>query len=45
MLNTQPENNPEPTDLAGIHVSLMQRMGVDIDKFGTAEAPYQGLEG
>ncbi len=35
----------EPTDLARIHVSLMQRMGVSIDRFGTADGPLDGLEG
>ena len=35
----------EPTDLARIHVSLLQRMGVRIDRFGTADGPLEGLEG
>ncbi len=35
----------EPTDLAGIHLALMQRMGVPVDTFGTAKTPYQGLTG
>ena len=33
----------EPTDLAGIHLALMQRMGVSLDRFGSADTPYQGL--
>jgi len=33
------------TDFAGIHIALMQRMGVAIDSFGTASTPYEGLEG
>ncbi|MEC9300512.1 MAG: DUF1552 domain-containing protein [Pseudomonadota bacterium] len=33
----------EPTDLAGIHLALMQRMGVSLDRLGSADAPYQGL--
>ena len=35
--------NAEPTDLAGLHLSLLQRMGVEIDEFGTASAPMEGL--
>ena len=35
----------EPTDLARIHVSLLQRMGVRIDRFGTADGPLEGLAG
>jgi len=33
----------EPTDLASIHVSLAQRMGVKIDRLGTADSAYEGL--
>jgi len=33
----------EPTDLAGIHLALMQRMGVSLDRLGSADTPYQGL--
>lgn len=32
-------------DFAGIHIALMQRMGVAIDSFGTASTPYEGLDG
>ena len=35
----------EPTDLARIHVSLLQRMGVPIERFGTADGPLEGLAG
>ena len=35
----------EPTDLARIHVSLLQGMGVPIDSFGTADGPLEGLAG
>jgi hypothetical protein len=33
----------EPTDLAGIHLALMQRMGVSQDRLGSADTSYQGL--
>jgi len=33
----------EATDLAGIHLALMQRMGVSIDRLGSADAPYRDL--
>ncbi len=33
----------EPTDLAGIHLGLLQRMGLDITEFGTASAPLAEL--
>ena len=33
----------EPTDLASLHVALLQRMGVSIDSFGTADGPLEGL--
>ena len=36
-------NHDEPTDLASIHVALMQRMGVPIERLGTAGSPYEGL--
>ena len=35
----------EPTDLASLHLSLLQRMGVEIDKFGTSAKPLQELTG
>ncbi|MDP6580410.1 MAG: DUF1552 domain-containing protein, partial [Vicinamibacterales bacterium] len=35
----------EPTDLASLHLSLLQRMGVSIDSFGTADGPLQALDG
>ena len=35
----------EPTDLARIHVSLLQGMGVPIETFGTADGPLEGLAG
>ena len=36
-------DHDQPIDLASIHLSLAQRMGVDVDSFGTADAPFQGL--
>jgi len=33
----------EPTDLASFHLALLQRMGVSIDSFGTADGPVEGL--
>ena len=33
----------EATDLAGIHLALMQRMGVSIDRLGSADTPYRDL--
>ena len=36
-------NHDEPTDLASIHVALMQRMGVPIERLGTAGSTYEGL--
>jgi len=35
----------EPTDLASLHVSLLQRMGVTLDSFGSADGPLPGLDG
>ena len=35
----------EPTDLARIHVSLLQGMGVPVEGFGTADGPLEGLAG
>ena len=35
----------EPTDLASLHLGLLQRMGVDLKVFGTAEGPLEGLYG
>ncbi len=35
----------EATDLASMHLSLLQRMGVPIDEFGTASAPLAELAG
>ena len=34
----------EPRDLACIHLSLLQRMGVSIDSFGTAGGPLRELD-
>ena len=36
-------NHDEPTDLASIHVALMQRMGVPVERLGTAGSKYEGL--
>ena len=36
-------NHDEPTDLASIHVALMQRMGVPVERLGTAGSTYEGL--
>ena len=36
-------NHDEPTDIASIHVALMQRMGVPIERLGTAGSTYEGL--
>jgi len=33
----------EPTDLSGLHLGLLQRMGLSIDSFGTADAPLDHL--
>ena len=35
----------EPTDLSSLHLSLLQRMGVSIDSFGTADGPLRELDG
>jgi len=35
----------EPTDLARVHVSLLQGMGVPTERFGTADGPLEGLAG
>ena len=35
----------EATDLASIHLGLLQRMGVEIEVFGSAHAPLEGLSG
>ena len=35
----------EPTDLSSLHLSLLQRMGVPIDSFGTADGPLRELDG
>ncbi len=35
----------EATDLSSLHLSLLQRMGMDIDRFGTAQAPLAELAG
>ena len=35
----------EPTDLARIHVALLQRMGVPIERFGAADGPLESLAG
>ncbi|MEE2791534.1 MAG: DUF1552 domain-containing protein [Acidobacteriota bacterium] len=34
-----------PTDLASVHLGLLQRMGVNLQKFGAADAPLEGLSG
>ena len=34
----------EPTDLSSLHLSLLQRMGVSIDAFGTADGPLRELD-
>ena len=33
----------EQIDLGTIHLALMQRMGVQLDKLGTAESAFQNL--
>ncbi len=35
----------EPTDLSAVHLGLLQRMGLPIDAFGTADGPLPGLAG
>ncbi len=35
----------EPTDLSSLHLALLQRMGVSIDSFGTADGPLRELDG
>ena len=35
----------EPTDLSSLHLSLLRRMGMSIDAFGTADAPLPELDG
>ncbi|MCH7531859.1 MAG: hypothetical protein IIB36_08905 [Gemmatimonadetes bacterium] len=35
----------EPTDLTRFHLSLLQRMGMEIDQLGTASAPLAELGG
>ena len=35
----------EPTDLSSLHLSLLQRMGLSIDSFGTADGPLRELAG
>ncbi len=35
----------EPKDLASVHLAFLQRMGVEIDKFGTADGPMEELDG
>ena len=35
----------EPTNLAGLHISLAQRMGLKIDKFATCEKALDELAG
>ena len=35
----------EPTDFSSLHLSLLQRMGVPIDSFGTADSPLRELDG
>ena len=35
----------EPTNLANLHLSLLQRMGVEIDEFATSDGPLDELTG
>lgn len=35
----------QPTDLARVHLGLLQRMGLSIDTFGKADAPLDSLAG
>ena len=35
----------QPTDLASVHLALMQRMGVPLAAFGDAESAFEGLSG
>ena len=35
----------KPTDLASVHLAFLQRMGIEIDKFGTADGPMEELAG
>ena len=35
----------EPTNLANLHLSLLQRMGLKIDKFASSDGPLEELEG
>ncbi len=34
----------EPTDLANLHLSLLQRMGVQIDRFGNSSTPMHEID-
>ena len=35
----------KPTDLASVHLAFLQRLGIEIDKFGTADSPMEELAG
>ncbi len=35
----------KPTDLASLHLALLDRMGIRRDRFGTADRPLEGLGG
>jgi len=37
-------NFQEPTDLAGLHLSLLKRMGVQTNSFGNSSTPMQDLD-
>ena len=34
----------EPTDLADLHLSLLQRMGAPVERFGNSSAPMRDLD-
>ena len=34
----------QPTDLANLHLSLLQRMGVPIDRFGNSSTPMHEID-
>ena len=36
---------PEPMNLANIHLALLQRVGLEIDKFATSDMPAEELAG
>jgi hypothetical protein len=37
-------NFQEPTDLAGLHLSMLKRLGVRSDRFGNSSTPMQELD-